>query len=115
MAGGLRSDRVRSSCEAVPAAAGGYILVPGVDETIDCRYIGMRYMLYCKRIGAACAIAVVLATFPAAAAESPIDTSAATRVWTQRQAECDRDGGRLWGISVCGPQLFVDPQTRAVV
>lgn len=26
---------------------------------------------------------------------------------------CAADGGRLWGVSLCGPLLVVDPQTRA--
>jgi hypothetical protein len=28
---------------------------------------------------------------------------------------CARDHDRLWGVSLCGPTLFVDPETRAVV
>ena len=39
----------------------------------------------------------------------------AARVFAERQAACDRDRGRLWGVSLCGPLLFVDPATRAVV
>lgn len=27
---------------------------------------------------------------------------------------CGQDRGKLWGISLCGPMLFVEPQTRAV-
>src|SRR5207245_26140 len=27
---------------------------------------------------------------------------------------CARDHGRMWGVSLCGPTLFVDPQTREV-
>ncbi|HET7674609.1 MAG TPA: hypothetical protein VFL54_03705 [Gammaproteobacteria bacterium] len=25
---------------------------------------------------------------------------------------CTRDGGRLWGVSLCGPMMFVDPASR---
>ncbi len=28
---------------------------------------------------------------------------------------CDRDGGRMWGVGLCGPTLFVERGTRAVV
>lgn len=28
---------------------------------------------------------------------------------------CARDNGRMWGVSVCGPTVFVDPQTRHFV
>lgn len=60
--------------------------------------------------------AVAVPASRVAAADAPsIDTAAATRAWDARQAACDRDRDRLWGTSLCGPQLFVDPQTRAVV
>ncbi|HTD35935.1 MAG TPA: branched-chain amino acid ABC transporter permease [Candidatus Limnocylindrales bacterium] len=68
------------------------------------------------------AVAVVLAAglvaafaAPVRAAAPPIDTKLAQRVFAERQAERDRDRGRLWGVSLCGPLLFVDPSTRAVV
>jgi hypothetical protein len=28
---------------------------------------------------------------------------------------CTRDGGRLWGVELCGPVLVVDPATRTVL
>src|SRR6266851_6964336 len=28
---------------------------------------------------------------------------------------CARDNGHMWGVSVCGPTVFVDPQTRHFV
>ena len=28
---------------------------------------------------------------------------------------CTHDAGRMWGVSLCGPTLFVDPQTREVI
>jgi hypothetical protein len=31
------------------------------------------------------------------------------------RAMCARDAGRMWGISICGPTMIVDRQTRAVV
>ena len=65
------------------------------------------------------AAAVVVATIGIAsavrAADAPIDTTLAKDAWAQRDAACERDRGALWGRSLCGPQLFVDPQTRAVV
>ncbi|HEX3462621.1 MAG TPA: branched-chain amino acid ABC transporter permease [Candidatus Elarobacter sp.] len=59
--------------------------------------------------------AVLAAVGPARAAAPPIDTALAVRIFAERQAECDRDRGRLWGVSLCGPLLFVDPASRAVV
>jgi hypothetical protein len=34
---------------------------------------------------------------------------------TELRAMCARDAGRMWGISICGPTMIVDRQTRAVV
>jgi hypothetical protein len=31
------------------------------------------------------------------------------------RAMCVRDAGRMWGVSICGPTMIVDRQTRAVV
>jgi hypothetical protein len=33
----------------------------------------------------------------------------------EAQQLCEEDAGRLWGVSLCGPILFADPKTRAVV
>src|SRR5439155_13555331 len=47
--------------------------------------------------------------------ELPIDTALARRHFQQASALTARDGGRLWGRSLAGPILFVDPATRAVL
>ncbi|HEV8358576.1 MAG TPA: hypothetical protein VGQ17_17620, partial [Gemmatimonadales bacterium] len=54
-----------------------------------------------------------------AAAQSPpapaIDTAQARRHFAQASALTSRDAGRLWGRSLGGPLLFVDPGTRSVL
>lgn len=45
----------------------------------------------------------------------PISLVEAKRVFSEAEAHCARDGGRLWQVPLCGPLLVVDPQTRAVV
>ena len=42
-------------------------------------------------------------------------TSKATRALQEAGAMCRADNGALWGISLCGPLLLVDPVTRLVV
>jgi len=67
---------------------------------------------------AAIAACVVVVSLPAplrAAGDEPIDVALAARAIADRDAECRSDGGRLWGVSLCGPLAFVDPATRAVV
>ncbi|HYR75962.1 MAG TPA: hypothetical protein VEM96_08970 [Pyrinomonadaceae bacterium] len=49
------------------------------------------------------------------AQSSSIDTRLAYQYFKEAQALCRRDNGRLWGVSLCGPMIFVDRKTRAVV
>ena len=46
---------------------------------------------------------------------SAIDITLAYQYFQEAQALCKRDDGKLWGISLCAPMLFIDPQTRTVV
>ena len=55
---------------------------------------------------------------PALAADesiAPINLDAARQQFRAAQEICARDAGRLWGVSLCGPILLVDPQSRQVV
>jgi hypothetical protein len=61
-------------------------------------------------------LATVLAfQLPVLAQTSPADTVRATQYFQEAQAICSRDNGKLWGISLCGPMLLVDPHTRTVM
>lgn len=51
----------------------------------------------------------------AGARVADLDASAAGRYFAEARALCARDGGGLWGRSLCGPMMFADPSTRAVV
>ena len=46
---------------------------------------------------------------------SSIDHRLAQKYFREAEALCNRDAGRLWGISLCGPMIFIDPNTRAMV
>jgi len=48
-------------------------------------------------------------------ADSPIDLDVARQQFAAAQAICGADGGRFWGVHLCGPIIFVDQQTRQVV
>ncbi|MBO0720337.1 MAG: hypothetical protein J2P41_05925 [Blastocatellia bacterium] len=56
-------------------------------------------------------IAVVFPTF-VAAQQSSIDSSLANRAFQEAERLCGSDKGKLWGVSLCGPMLLVDPRTR---
>ena len=45
----------------------------------------------------------------------PIDTALASQYFREAQAICSADNGKLWGVSLCGPMLFVHPNTRTVI
>ena len=62
------------------------------------------------------AAAVFIFSAASAAAQGvALDAAAAGRYFAEARALCARDGGRLWGRSLCGPMMFADPTTRAVV
>lgn len=72
--------------------------------------------------GSLCALGVLTALVCAAAFPAPSraqnhapDADLARRYFHEARTLCRRDGGRLWGKSLCGPMLFVEPSTRAVV
>lgn len=73
----------------------------------------MRCQLFSPARGLSAALAFVL--FAAASAQGrALDESTAGLYFAEAKALCARDGGRLWGRSLCGPMLFADPATRAV-
>lgn len=48
-------------------------------------------------------------------AQSAFDTTLAYQYFQEAQALCSRDNGKLWGVSLCGPMVFVDRKTRTAV
>lgn len=59
----------------------------------------------------------VLALLPVAAQAQPtwVDVYAAEQAFEEFRAVCEKDAGRLWGASLCGPTMLVDPTTRVLV
>src|SRR6478672_12851160 len=41
-----------------------------------------------------------------------VDQERAEAYFKEAATICQRDGGRLWGVSLCGPMVFADAQTR---
>jgi hypothetical protein len=60
-------------------------------------------------------VALVFVPRGALATESSVDPQLASTYFHEASEICARDGGKLWGISLCGPMLFVAPATREVV
>lgn len=58
-------------------------------------------------------LALVIAV-PTHATES-IDHAQAASIFRQARVICTRDGGALWGHTLCGPMLLVNPDDRSVV
>jgi hypothetical protein len=54
--------------------------------------------------------ATLFAVLPAA----PVDPDRAAAWFREAAALCERDGGRLWGISLCGPMVIADPVSRTI-
>jgi hypothetical protein len=65
------------------------------------------------RISAFCAAVlayVVIGHAPPAAAQ--VDQQRAQEYFKEAQALCERDGGRLWGVSICAPMVIGDARTQ---
>ena len=48
-------------------------------------------------------------------ASGQIDSARAHSYFAEASALCAKEGGRLWGVSLCGPMVFVDPRTRDII
>ena len=48
----------------------------------------------------------------ATAADAQVDQQRAQEYFKEAQALCKRDGGRLWGVSVCAPMVIGDMRTK---
>src|SRR5262245_60134387 len=46
------------------------------------------------------------------AAEAQVQPELAKRYFEEATKLCERDAGRLWGVSLCGPMVIFDPVTR---
>lgn len=47
--------------------------------------------------------------------DSPINVALAGKYFKEAEGASSRDGARLWGVTLYGPMLFADPDTRFVV
>jgi hypothetical protein len=45
-------------------------------------------------------------------AEAQVDQQRAQEFFKEAQALCERDGGRLWGVSICAPMVIADRRTQ---
>src|ERR1043166_6427215 len=47
-------------------------------------------------------------------AVAQVDQPRAQQFFKEAQALCERDGGRLWGVSICAPMVIVDRRTQTI-
>ncbi len=62
-----------------------------------------------------CVIALLTLTSTSMAQAPAIPLETARAYLAEARTLCTADGGDLWGVSLCGPMMFVDPQSRAIV
>ena len=63
------------------------------------------------------ALLAILPSFQnrALAQSPPVDTTLAVQYFQEAKALCSRDDGKLWGVLLCAPMIFVDSKTRKVI
>lgn len=74
----------------------------------------MAWRFIGRRFGWAAALLLTSATGGTAAAAEP-EAAPAMAAFEQARSLCEADGGRAWGVSLCGPMLIADPATRGVI
>jgi hypothetical protein len=47
-------------------------------------------------------------------AAAQVDQQRAQEYFKEAQALCERDDGRLWGVSICGPMVIADRRTETI-
>jgi len=47
-------------------------------------------------------------------ARGQVDSSLAQSYFEEAAVLCERDGGKLWGVSLCGPMVFTDAATKTI-
>src|ERR1044071_2963896 len=47
-------------------------------------------------------------------ARAQVDQQRAQEWFKEAQAVCERDGGRLWGVKICGPMVIADRRTQTI-
>ncbi len=46
--------------------------------------------------------------------DAQVDQARAATYFKEAAALCEREGGKLWGVSLCGPMVIADPATRTI-
>lgn len=63
-----------------------------------------------------CLLLASCLSLAAAAADAPPFEPAQAKAWfDEARQQCRADGGKLWGASLCGPIMFVEPSSRGVI
>ena len=47
-------------------------------------------------------------------ARGQVDSTLAQSYFKEAAALCERDAGKLWGVSLCGPMVFADAATKTI-
>jgi hypothetical protein len=57
------------------------------------------------------ALRLLILLVAATSADGQVQPQLAQRWFEEATKLCERDGGRLWGVSLCGPMVIGDPST----
>ncbi len=78
-----------------------------------CRRVSLQLLV--PLVAMAVPATVIADDRPFALLDVPLAPAIARQCFQEAHTLCEADGGALWGISLCGPILFADPNTRAVI
>ncbi len=69
----------------------------------------MRIPAFCTAV-----LAYVVVIGHPSPAVAQVDQQRAQEYFKEAQALCERDGGRLWGVSICAPMVIADRRTQTI-
>lgn len=75
----------------------------------------MRVKQICISIVQTLMLTASMFTFLSYGRAQSIEAALAGQYFQEARSICDKDGGKLWGVSLYGPMLLVDPATRMAV
>jgi hypothetical protein len=82
-------------------------------------HVGCRRPALLRAVAVFAGVAFLTASAADEADIEPLDVPLAPKIarqcFQEAQELCEQDAGRLWGVSLCGPIIFADPKTRAVI
>jgi hypothetical protein len=59
-------------------------------------------------------LGLILVSLATSSASAQVDQERAAQYFREASALCEREGGRIWGVSLCGPMVIADAKSQTI-